>query len=163
MLLIMHAFLCLLQMFTFTVTDTVPGANSISCLSQHACISSAYTSRQTILNLDMATHLKDDISHHVPLLTPSQLLGSAGSCQTKRGMQWGFRRTGILPRLCDSRWLTMAARLPVFYLASQCPGFQSLSLLWVGMSVLSLGPWKHSQKKWQRCSSIQRRVNDNIV
>lgn len=150
-------------MFTFTVCDIVPQANFIGCLSQSAFISSRYTSRQTILNFDLATHLKNDISHHFPLLTPSWLLGSAGNCQTKSGIQWGIRRTGIWPCLCDTDWLTMAARLLVFYLASQCPGFQLLSLLREGMSVPPLGPWKHSQKKGQQCSCIQRSVNDNIV
>lgn len=124
---------------------------------------SRYTSRQTTLNLDTATYFDGDISHHFPLLTLFRLLGSAGSCQTKSGMQWGFRRAGILPCLYDSVWLTMAARLPVFYLTSQCPGFQLLSLPREGMSVLPLWPWKHSQKKWQQCSCIQHSVNDNIV
>lgn len=70
-----------------------------------------------ISGLDMAAHLKVDVSHHFPHLTPPRLLGSTGSCQAHSGMQQGIRRPGICPlsvTAADWQWL---------------PGWQSLTLL----------------------------------
>ncbi len=101
-----HSVRVLFSFFTLAVCPTVH-AFPVDIAFTSMC-SHTVTHLVLVPGLDMAAHLKDDVSHHFSLLTPPQLLGSAGSCQTQSGMQWGIRRPGICPlsvTAADWQWL----------------------------------------------------------